>query len=292
MSALTNTAVFRLLLTIVLLSPLPLGGYRPWAWSLLAVLVGSLLLVWCLSVFAGVARAPVPMSGLWVVAVPFALCLAWGGAQTLTSTPESWWHPLWTEAGHALGAPVAGGISIDPEMTRTAILRLVTYGGVFWLSVQLGRDRSRARQALVAVAGAGAVYATYGLFVHFAGWERILWLEKWAYLGDLTATFVNRNAYGAYAGLGVICCMALFFHAVRPPRAGQSRSAHDLAEAWLLRAVPYLLSALVIGSALLLSHSRGAFLSTGAGLVALMAAVMAAGLIRPRTALILGLIMA
>jgi O-antigen ligase len=163
---------------------------------------------------------------------------------------------------------------------------------VFWLAAMLGRERSRARQALVAVAVAGTAYAGYGLLVHFAGWERILWLEKWAYPGDLTATFVNRNAYGAYAGLGLLACMGLFFHALRPARPGAARRAHDVAEMVLVRALPFLAAAVLIGSALLLSHSRGAFASAGAGMVVLLAAVVVGRVLRLRTALLLGVVLA
>ncbi|HYD69837.1 O-antigen ligase family protein [Azospirillum sp.] len=291
MFALTNTTVFRLVLAAVLLAPLPLGGNRPWAWSLLAVTVAVLLLLWCLGVLAGKARAPVPPGRLWMAIVPFALVLLWAFVQTLDLVPRAGWHPLWAEAATALGQPVAGGVSVDPEMSRTALMRLLCYGGVFWLAVQLGRERSRAREALVAVAVAGAVYASYGLIVHFSESERILWLEKWTYIGDVTATFVSRNAYGGYAGLGALCCVALFLHALRPPRAGETRRAYDLTELVMVRALPFLMGAVVIGSALLLSHSRGAFLSTGGGLLALILAVLAGRIVRPRTAIILGVVL-
>ena len=283
-----NSVLFRLLLAIVLLSPLPLGSYRPWAWSLLAVALGLLLVAWCLLVFAGRIRAPVPMNRLWWVALPFAAVLLWAFGQTLATVPVAWPHPLWGEAARALGGPVGASISLDPELTRIAILRLACYGGVFWLAVQLGRERSRAREALVAVAVAGIVYAVYGLLVHFAGWERILWLEKWAYPGDLTATFVNRNAYGAYAGLGMVCCMAGFVHALRSLGSGKPLGIYDLTETVLVRAMPFLVGAVIIGTALLLSHSRGAFVSTGVALLVLMAAAKVSRLVRPRAALVLG----
>jgi O-antigen ligase len=298
----TNSMVFRLLLAVVLLSPLPLGSNRPWAWSLLAVAVGLLLILWCGLVLSGRARAPMPMSRLWAVALPFAVVLGWAFVQTLPVMPVDWAHPLWSEAAHALAGPAANGlpgdvsasipasISVDPEMTRTALLRLACYGGVFWLAVQLGRDRSRARQVLVAVAVTGIAYATYGLVDHFAGWEHILWLEKWAYPGDLTATFVNRNAYGAYAGLGLLCCMGLFLHALRPSRNTAPRRAYDLAEAVLVRAMPFLGGAVIVGSALLLSHSRGAFLCTGLGLLVLMVAVVVTRMIKPYAALVIALV--
>jgi O-antigen ligase len=283
-----NTVVFRLLLAVVLLAPLPLGSNRPWAWSLLAVLIGALLAAWAVLVLAGRGRASMPLGRMTAVAVPFGLVLAWAFVQASGAVPASWWHPLWGDAAAALGRPPSGAISVNPELTRTAILRLASYGGIFWLAAQLGRERSRAREALVAVAMAGVAYATYGLIVHFAGWERILWLEKWAYPGDLTATFVGRNAYGAYAGLGALCCIALFVHALRPPRAGEERRAFDMAEIVLVRALPFLAGALVLGSALLLSHSRGAFLCTGAALVVLMLTLVVGRVTPPRTALLLG----
>ncbi|PWC88157.1 hypothetical protein TSH100_08460 [Azospirillum sp. TSH100] len=291
-----NTLLFRLLVAIVLLAPLPLGSNRPWSWSLLAVAVGLLLAVWSVRAAMGRVAVPIPPAFLLPVGLPYALVLGWAALQTSSVTPPSLWHPMWAEATPALG--LAGGpgnglgnglgngmISADPAMTWAAVLRLACYAGIFWLAVQFGRDRGRAREAVVALCIAGTVYATYGLTVHLAGWENILWLKKWAYAGDLTATFVNRNAYGAYAGLGVVCCIGLFVNALRPRQGSQSPGAYDLVETLLLRAMPYLACGLVIGTALLLSHSRGAFLSTGLALGVLLILLSAAGLVPRRMAL-------
>lgn len=287
MGTTASTLLFRILLALVVLAPVPFGSQRPWAWSLMAVAVGALLLAWGGLVLAGRVRAPMPMRRLWLPAVPFALVLLWSLVQTLGVVPADWRHPVWAEAAKVLGSgvpPGAGSVSLDPSMTLTAVLRLATYGGVFWLAVQLGRERVRAREALVTLALAGVTYAAYGLIVHFGGWDLILWVPKWAYIGDLTATFVNRNAYGAYAGIGLLCCVALFLHGLRPRGAGDRR-AYDLAETLLVRALPYLTGAVVLGTALLLSHSRGAFLSAGAGTLVLLAALMKGRIVRPRIAL-------
>jgi len=48
-----STFLHRVLLLIVVLSPLPLGGNRPWAWSLLSVAVGLVLILWILGVISG-----------------------------------------------------------------------------------------------------------------------------------------------------------------------------------------------------------------------------------------------
>lgn len=287
-----NIFVFRLLLALVLLAPLPLGANRPWAWSLLALTLGGLAGFWSLMVLTGRCRAPVAVTRLTPVVVLFGLTLGWAGLQTSPLLPVAWWHPLWTESVTALGQSVPfGAVSLDPERTLTAIMRLTSYGAVFWLAVQLGRDRDRAHEALVAVSVAGLLYAVYGLTVHFADWERILWLKKWAYTGDLTASFVNRNAYGAYAGLGMVCCIALFLRALRPARPGEPRRIAEMTETVLVQAAPYLVAALVLATALLLSHSRGAFLCTGLALMVLMVAMVAGKIIRLRSGLLLATIM-
>lgn len=273
----SNKLAFSLLLCVVLLAPLPLGANRPWAWSALGVAIGVLLLIWAASVLNGRTSAPVPFHLLALPLAPFALVLAWGLLQSVGWLSEGWWHPLWLEAAATLGQPVAGGISVDPYLSRTAAFRLLTYGGVFWLAVQLGRERTRAVTALRAVAGAGVAYASYGLLSHFMGWETILWLPKWAYFGDVTSTFVNRNAYGAYAGLGMVCCLGLILAALRRRQRSHPRQPYERMETFLFRIVPAFLGLMLTGTALLLSHSRGAFVATCLGLVAL---ILAAGLSR------------
>lgn len=273
-----NTVIFRALLGVLVLAPLPLGSQRPWAWSLLAVLVALLLIAWSGLVVAGKARAPVAARRLWPIALPFTLALAWAALQTSPLAPAAWQHPLWAEAARALpGQVVAGRISVDPALTWTAVLRLMCYAGVFWLAVQLGRERQRARTGLVVLCWAGIAYAAYGLAVQFSGAERILWLEKWAYIGDLTSTFVNRNAYGAYAGLGLLGCLTLLIHSLR----GRGRLRDDIEEAVTVGA-PLLAGVAVIATALLLSHSRGAFLACAVAILVLLAALAAGRVARPR----------
>lgn len=283
-----NSVLFRLLLTTVLWAPLPLGSNRPWSWSLLAVIVGALLTVWACLVFAGRIRVALSGRWLWIAAAAFIATLGWAWAQTLDGVLTAHHHPMWEEAALALGGTgISGTVSVDPALTRQGVLKLALYGGVFFLCVQLCRERERARQAIIAFSVFSVLYAAYGLIIHFSGQEMILWLPKWAYIGDLTATFVNRNAYGAYAGLGVVCLIGLFIHELRPSRGGRERRSGEVAEALILRGVPYMLGAVVCGSALLLSHSRGAFLATGAALVCLTLTTALIGVVRMRMAALL-----
>lgn len=282
-----NSVLFRLLLAVVLLAPLPLGSYRLWSWSLLAVCVGALALAWAILVALGRSRAPWSGPMLWAAAIPFLLVIVWGFLQMSPLLPPDLWNPMWREAARALGlAQPTGMVTVDPALTREAIVRFVSYAAVFWLAVQLGRERSRAHEAALGFCVASVAYAVYGLAVHFSGQEVIFWFPKWAYVGDLTSTFVNRNAYGAYAGIGTVCCIGLFIHVLRPSRGRHKRSA-DVIETVLLRGLPYLLGALITGSALMLSHSRGAFLATAVALMALLGQMAYAGVMRARMAIVL-----
>jgi O-antigen ligase len=217
------------------------------------------------------------------VAVPFAVALLWGWLQSMSVLPTAWAHPLWAEAADALGpdmAAPAGRLSLDPAMSRTALMRLLCYGAIFWLAAQLCRERSRAHEAVVGLAVAGIAYAAYGLLEYLSGTETILWLDKLDYRGDLTATFINRNAYGAYAGIGLLCCLALFVNGLRHVWKSVG-GLRDHAETIILRSLPFLAGATLIGTALMLSHSRGAFLCTGAGIFVLLGCLAVAKVIPP-----------
>lgn len=283
-----GTVIFRILLALVLLAPIPFGAYRPWAWSLLGSLTGILLAAWAVAVFRGRTHVNLPLRHLWFVILPFLAALVWAMLQTWVGMPTGWHHPLWADVDRVLGAgmgrpAITGSVSIDPEMTFNAILRLLTYSGIFLLTAQLCRNRARARTGLLAVILAQLCYAAYGLILHFSGVELILWFEKWAYVGDLTSTFVNRNAYAAYAGMGMVCCIGLFINALKHMSARRGRM-FDMAETIFIRAIPYLMAAMVIGVALLLSRSRAATVATGAALLIMVLCALWAHLVRLRTA--------
>ena len=45
------SAAFWLMLVTVALAPIPFGSNRPWAWSLLSLVVGGLILLWAIAAF-------------------------------------------------------------------------------------------------------------------------------------------------------------------------------------------------------------------------------------------------
>ena len=263
---------------MVLLSPLPFGAVPAWAWSVMAGATGALLLGWGIPVVGG--RTPavrMPRRLSWA-AVPFALALAWAGFQTVSFSPPELHHPLWRSAAEALGSSYRGSISLDPVSSRESLVRIMTSAGIFWLALQLGRDRRRAGRVLVAVASGSAVYALYGLAVELSGANTILWLDKTAYRDVATATFVNRNSFATFAGLGLLCTVAALYRGVARSVAG-ARDARERAWRLLsespLRHAALAGAALLLGVALVLSESRAGTAATGLGLMALVCVLAA-----------------
>lgn len=283
-----HRVLFPLLMALVVLAPLPFAAQRPWAWTLLAGWVGLMLVAWAGLGWAGLARAAIPTQRLLPILVPFTLTLIWATLQTQSWLPADWHHPLWREAAAALGDNRLGAISADPTLTWTAILRCLSFGGVFWLAVQLGRHRGRARQAVILIAISATAQALYAIILQAIGSETILWFDKWAYRGDMTGSFVNRNAFGAYLGIGLLCCLGLAIDHL--PRPGETRArlrARAWAEALLLRALPWFGMAALLIIALLGSHSRGALMATLVAVPVLIALSALGRLVRRGMALLL-----
>jgi O-antigen ligase len=264
---------FRLLLWVVALAPIPLGAVFSLASAFLATLVGLLILWTGLAAMrpSGVGRVAEDRI-IWPYALPFLAAAAWAGIQASPWTPVAWHHALWAAAAAALGREIPGAISVDPYETLSAVMRLLSYGGVFWLAFRLCRAPGRAETALLCITAIGALQAIYALADVFSGANLVLWYPKTDYAGTATGTFFNRNTYATYAGLGLICASALIVRGLfdqfsRPTAdAGvRPRFRWRLFPAWML-----------LATALLLSQSRGGVIATLAGLLTFLVTVAVA----------------
>src|SRR5262249_15110852 len=146
----------------------------------------------------------VPLKGLRIAALLFGLVLLWAIVQLIPGAPSSVVNPSWEMAAEALGRPLPGSISVDPFAGIAAIARLTMYALALVIAYQDFRDSAQAMRALRVLAIATTVYAIYGLVAFVITPEKLLWMRRWAYFGDVTSTFVNRNSFATYAGLGLL----------------------------------------------------------------------------------------
>jgi O-antigen ligase len=152
------------------------------------------------------------LGGVAIIVAGYALVLH----EQLSSRPfVAAYNPIWSDAARLLGRSLSPSVSVvrdEPFYALGAPLAAVL---VLILGIVVGADHVRARQAIAVAAWAGAIYAIYGIFALFLTPNLILWREKTAYLGDLTATFINRNTAAAYFGTCAVLWLVLLMEVVR-----------------------------------------------------------------------------
>jgi O-antigen ligase len=251
----------------VVLSPVWFGSNLPLVWGAHALLFGVALTIYVLAGLGPARPLPVPLAWLRVPLAALAIVLGWAAIQTITGVPAFLQNPVWAEAAAALGNPITGAISVYPDASRVAILWAATAAAVFFLAVQLGRDPAWARIVLHAIVLTGGVIAIYGLTIYFDGNEWVLWQPKHAYRTALTATFINKNNYAAFAGMGLICTFGLLLD--RLPRSSPDQTRRRRA-ALLVRGFEVLALGGVFAAdcaALILAGSRAGAAVTVLGLL-------------------------
>ena len=268
--------VFLGLVGLLAWAPLPLASNRPWSSALLTLLAALLLAFWTVAALRRPVLMRLSARHILPAALLFLAGLGWCFVQASGLTPASWDQPVWEAASRALGRPLSGAVSADPEATVGGALRLLAYGAVFWVAAQLCRSSDNARRLVLALAWIGGAYAVYGLLVFMTGNQTILFDRKWAYLDALTSSFVSHSSYGAYAGIGLLASLAMMLEIGRDRVTRLSGGRSPAAE--LVDSLPpgfYLLAfnGMLLGTAMLLSHSRGALVVTVVGIVVMLVAL-------------------
>jgi O-antigen ligase len=282
---------FWFFVAVVVVAPLPYGAAHLWSHSLLTILVGIALVLWVLAATFDADAYAIPFARVGVPAALLAVVLIWILVQSSPATPAAWHHPLWSEARSALTEPsIRGAISLNPDGAPLLLARLGTYAAVFWLAMQYGRSARRANIVFWAIAITGLLYAVYGISAHLSGSGKILFAEKWAYQLSLTSTFVNRNHYAVFAGMSLITSFALAIRYLKRDASGAFNSSGRFLDSMENLTMPvFILTGIciVIGSALLLTQSRGGVFFTAAGLIVLVVLLQTAGTLRKRSSLAL-----
>ncbi len=254
---------FYALLAVLLWAPLPLGSNRPWSASLLVFLSSSLFLLYVLT-RQPVRMPEVPTTILWAFLF-YVLSVCWAFVQWSPWTPTAWHHPIWEIGSQNLVQDLAGRITVNPGQTLASALNLCGYLFIFCLAYEIGRSRRYTLRFLNFVVTIFCLYSTYGLAVFFLGNDSLLYFEKWAYHDALTSTFVNRNSFATYIGLGFVCTTALALKQITPilKSGARPRLKVRFAVEYMAGVGRFTLIALLLnGSALMLTSSRAGIAST------------------------------
>lgn len=279
----SDTWLLRALIALVALAPLPFASNRPLPAALVALFAGALLVAWAVHVgFGGGRIAFAPGRLRWPLAL-FGAVAIWIVLQALPLAPAGLADPIWAEASRVLGTPLGASISVNPEATLSGLMRLLSYAAVFWLALQLCRRPEQARIAIGAVAFIGGAYALYGVVIYLTGNDWILIWRKWAYQTALSSTFVNRNSFATFAGLCLLCAVALFIngfrHLLTIDRPARQRIVM-IAETVFSQSLMRTATLLVLMIALVMTGSRAGTASALIALLVLMLTYMRGNALR------------
>ncbi len=225
---------------IVLWAPLPMGSNRAWSVGLLAIALAACLPLVAWTFWGDLLRRfrmiAVPLLGFVIVFgyIQLQAALGFGDLDDLIKA----------ELGLAAGAMIFL-ISFMLAAAKESYARALLYGFL-----------------LVCVA-----YSAYGLLEGLTPDTPLLWFDTPPQDGKLASTFINRNSFATYAGLGLVVSFALLlmiprlrsFYDIGIAASGRDGSSKDL------NMIVFLLIAICItATALLLTQSRAGIVAAGA----------------------------
>ena len=265
-----NKISYSLFLISLIIAPILLAGNRPYIFyglqSCIALSVISYLLA-CI-------KAPshtliVENKNYSHIFVLFLIVLLWGGIQLIPFMPAGIAHPIWAMASNGLGLDLVASISSDHYETIQSISQFTTYGLMFFLAMQFSVDKERASQIIKVILFTCAACVFYGVVLYSLQIEKVLWIDKLMYKGSLTGTFINRNSFATYIGIGLIIS-AVYLHRALLKDTGGYQDV-DLFSAVLknfsYKAFPYFFLTIFFIASIILTHSRAGLAASFVGLI-------------------------
>ena len=191
-----------------------------------------------------------------------AALLAYALWQTLPLGDSPLADPAWKALGAAIAeASPHGSISVAPGLTLAAAPALSAPFLAFAVALACSQNDEEALRLWRGLAYFGAAYAAFGIVQEVFWPEQLLLESKRFYLGDLTATFVNRNTAGTFFGVALVLNLALLFADLRVVRLGRL-ARHGKWSGRSSMLLLHLFAVLDCAAALSLTRSRGAIVAT------------------------------
>ena len=211
-----NTVSMWVVASVIMLTPLVLGGNRPLVWPIVLFVIGTMLavkslLLWKLDL---TPAASVVSFGLEIALI--SVFLAFNAVQIL---------PLGDLSDlDRFGLPTGYTLSVAPTET---ILALITWLNVFllaYLVLQFTRNEQRSIRFLTIIFWIVVIHAALGFVLFHEFDDSTLFGPKWTYLGSMTGAFVNRNTFATFLASGAVVGTALILRDIRG-LAGSQKSA-------------------------------------------------------------------
>lgn len=215
-----HRSIFLALLAILLWAPLPFASNVLWAEMMLCVLVFATTLILLISQSHSALRSQTAQTAAMPFAAKWALtALLAAQVYLLVQLASSFFSGSihMDFAGHLLD-------SIDPHATKVMLLSGLALCCMFYLVINTVTSEKRANLLLLTLVISGVFQAAYGTAMTLSGLEYSFFIEKNAYRGMATGTFINRNHLAGYLVLTLACGIGMMIAGFR---RGQFSSIRD-----------------------------------------------------------------
>jgi O-antigen ligase len=246
-------------------TPFPLGSAVTWGAPIFELLVGAAWAFWAVWASSNPSVISALLRPIWPTMLLCVAVLIWCAIQAVTFAPAVLKHPIWQMTSNALGHPVSGTISINPWKTKGEILKLIAEASVFLIVYSLSLRPKTAKTFLDAVIFTSLCYAVYGFALAIIGTTQASLI--FGISTDepmLSGPFMLHNSFATYCGLGAVASVVSLLNAANHALAGRSGRTFvlDFLQFVFGRSAIYLVSSLILFSALIASGSRAGFVST------------------------------
>ena len=253
---------------LLALAPIYYGGERDLSVGVLSLISTSLFAVTAFRVLNRHDTNVRPTSMLRIASFCWSLPIVWCLVQIVPGLPDDQGFQVRKLATDALGFRSTPTLSVNPDASLMAFVKITTVTTTFYIGYFFKNNRIPqflvASQAII-----GTLLSIFGLLTFSLFPQSYFLGEKVAYLDSVTSTFINRNTYATYAGITIICLLALL--------GSETTIAFDQKN-WRRRLSAFSHSFLGVGlwitaalllntSALLLTGSRAGIFSIAAGIV-------------------------
>ena len=255
--------LFWALLALLVWVPIPLGSNRPWAWMVLEIWLFALLAAWLILWAVGRVRTAETLRRAWPAWVVLGLWLALQ-ALHVVPMPAEWVAALSPESARVQAAVAELGIqrhsmtlSVDPQASRVSLLKTLAYCALFFLTVALVNQRSRALLLARVLVYAAVIYAIYAVLMHLSGAQQE-WFGMLIRHGDsASGTYPNRNHLAGFLEMTLSVGIGLLIAGLSDRSADSWKKFVRQTIDWILSPKMVLrLSLCVLVIALTTTHSR------------------------------------
>ena len=278
----------RTVLAAVIFSPWFFGSAEPWAYLFIALLVNIGVAIWLVSLFWEKRISPLPRGGQTV-----ALLLVGYALVQLTPLPTSLVravNPMAAEARLTAndilqqvnldsyeGKPEPPSspersltLSISPQATRESLFLLLAYLGIFMVLTSTVNEWSKLRSAGYAIIASSFLMAVFAVVQKLSGTRAIYWFHLPRLGGVIFGPFTNRNHFAAHMNMAFGLAVGLIAMSRQWPAISdfhnwrsnlRKYTGMEVGQITLL-----LFSAVIIGSSICLSLSRGGMASLAASI--------------------------